>query len=65
MNITIHLATWMIPLIITIISAITIFIANNMKDDHWSYISFISIVTGGAATITAWIVWGLMMIFKS
>jgi hypothetical protein len=65
MNIPIHLGAWMIPLIITIISAITIFIANNMKDDHWGFIRLFSILIGGVATITAWIVWGLMMIFKS
>ncbi len=66
MTITLTFGTWMIPLIITIISAIIIFIAGNinMKEDHWGFMFFISIIAGGLATITAWIVWGLMLLLK-
>ena len=67
MTITLTFGTWMIPLIITIISAIIIFIAGNMKEDHWGFrgfMLFISIIAGGLATITAWIVWGVMLLLK-
>jgi hypothetical protein len=55
----------MIPLMITIISAIIIFIAVNMKEDFWGFMCFISIIAGSSATIISWLTWGLMMIFKS
>ena len=64
MTITLTFGTWMIPLIITIISAIIIFIAGNMKNDHWGFFFSISVIAGGLATITAWIVWGLMLLLK-
>lgn len=64
MTITLTLGTWIIPLAITIIMFIMMLIANKNEDKDWGlpfiFFSIISIT----ATVTAWIVWLLMILFK-
>jgi hypothetical protein len=61
MNITLTLGTWMVPLIITLLSIICYFLVSHFEDERdWGVFSFMAIVGGFVATIISWVVWLIM-----
>ena len=65
MTITLTLGTWMIPFGITIVSHIIAWVvARLLKDDLWGMLSFSAIIIALGASISSWITWGLMLLFK-
>jgi len=61
MNITLTLGTWMVPLIITLLSIICYFLVSYFEDERdWAVFSFMAIVGGVVATIISWVVWLIM-----
>jgi hypothetical protein len=61
MTITLTLGTWMVPLIITLLSIICYFLVSFFEDEsNWGVFSFMAIVGGVVATIISWVVWLIM-----
>ena len=61
MTITLTLGTWMVPLIITLLSIICYFLVSYFEDERdWGVFSFMAIVGGVVATIISWMVWLIM-----
>ena len=67
MNITIHLGSWMLPAIVTLISlGVVSIVAFTERNDH-SWLSGLGTLIAALiclpATLIAWIVWALMKFF--
>ena len=63
MNITLTLGTWIVPLIITLLSIICYFLVSHFEDERdWGVFSFMAIVGGVVATIISWVVWLIITI---
>ncbi len=61
MTITLTLGTWIVPLIITLLSIICYFSVSLFEDArNWGAYSFIAFVGGIIATIISWVVWLIM-----
>lgn len=61
MTITLTLGTWMVPLIITLLSIICVALVSYFNSDDWGvFDSIIFAALGIIATITAWVVWLIM-----
>ena len=58
MTITLTLGTWMVPLIITLLSIICYFSVSLLEDErNWGAFSFMAFFGGIIATIISWVVW--------
>jgi uncharacterized membrane protein len=62
MTITLTLGTWMVPLAITLLSIICVFLVSYFDPDDWGVLAFITFVGGLVATIISWVVWLIMTI---
>jgi len=63
MTITLTLGTWMVPLIITLLSIICYFLVSFFEDEsNWGAFSFLTFVCGSIATTISWVVWLMMTI---
>ncbi len=63
MTITLTFGTWMIPLVVTIVSFILFLIAY-WKDDDYYFSTAIVFLIGVSVTIISWLTWGLMLLLK-
>jgi hypothetical protein len=63
MTITLTFGTWMIPLVVTIVSFI-LFLIVYWKDDDYNFSSAIVFLIGVSVTIISWLTWGLMLLLK-
>ena len=60
MTITLTLGTWIVPLIITLLSIIFVVYVNIFEDDYWGVLTFVTVVGGVVATVISWVVWLIM-----
>ena len=61
MTITLTLGTWMVPLIITLLSIICYFSVSHFEDErNWGAFSFMAFFGGIIATIISWVIWLIM-----
>jgi hypothetical protein len=60
MTITLTLGTWIIPLVITLLSIICWVLVTVFEDDYWGVLTFITFVGGAVATVISWVVWLIM-----
>ena len=71
MNISFFIDSWVVPFIITIISGICFFVCsaidNKDKGGYFSFpvLSMLSLLIGGTAAVVAWIMYFVMLFFKS
>jgi hypothetical protein len=56
-TITLTLGTWVVPLVITLLSIICVVLVDIFEDDYWGVLTFITFVGGGMATVISWVVW--------
>ena len=63
MNITIHIGTWIIPVIITVVYLIIWYIIMR-REYYWGLGLFLCVFTTIPAVIVCWVTWLLMTIFK-
>lgn len=64
MTITLTLGTWIVPLIITLLSIIFVVYVNIFEDDYWGVLTFGTVVGGVVATVISWVVWLIMTLIK-
>lgn len=64
MNITIHIGTWIIPVIVTVVCLIICYLVSRKVRDDWGLAFAVSVYITVPTAIVCWVTWLLMTIFK-